>query len=140
MEPKIQNLIIGLLIGVLATLLIANYSVNNQNYNMMRMMGMGRGVQQMMGDEDDNNMSMMHGEDMGMDEMVEELQELSGDEFDRRFIELMIEHHEGAIGMAELISDSTQRPELIKMGEDIISVQSAEIETMKTWLQDWFGQ
>ncbi|OGK17486.1 hypothetical protein A2774_05575 [Candidatus Roizmanbacteria bacterium RIFCSPHIGHO2_01_FULL_39_12c] len=140
MEPKIQNLIIGLLIGVLATLLIANYSVNNQNYNMMRMMGMGRGVQQMMGDEDDNNMSMMHGEDMGMDEMVEELQELSGDEFDRRFIELMIEHHEGAIGMAELISDSTQRPELIKMGEDIISVQSAEIETMKTWLKDWFGQ
>ena len=140
MEPKIQNLIIGLLIGVLATLLIANYSVNNQNYNMMRMMGMGRGVQQMMGDEDDNNMSMMHGEDMGMDEMVEELQELSGDEFDRRFIELMIEHHEGAIGMAELISDSTQRPALIKMGEDIISVQSAEIETMKTWLKDWFGQ
>ena len=140
-EPKIQNLIIGFVIGVLATLLISNYSVNNQNYTMMRMMGMGKGVERMMDDDEDfDMMSKMHSGDMGMDAMVDELKDLSGEQFDRRFIDLMIEHHEGAIEMAELISANTERGELKKMGNDIISAQSAEIETMKGWLNDWFGQ
>jgi len=134
MDPKLQYLIIGLIVGVLATLLISTYSVNNQNYGMMQMMGMGRGVENMMaGDE------QSHDDFVGMDAMVSELKGLSGEEFDRRFIELMIEHHEGAIDMAKLISTSTKREELQKMGEGIVDVQSTEIEMMRGWLNEWFN-
>ncbi len=143
MDPKTQNLIVGLVIGVLATLLISNYSVNNQNYGMMRMMGMGRGIEHMMEDEDhgdDNMMSAMHGDEgMNTNDMVEKLENLTGDEFDQAFVKLMIEHHQGAIDMAHLISARSQREDLRKMGEDIINVQSTEIDMMNGWLNEWFN-
>ena len=136
METKTQNLILGLVIGILATLLISNYSVNNQNYGMMKMMGMGRGVNTM---TDEDMMSMMGGDDHhGMDSMVEELEGVSGADFDKKFIESMIEHHQGAIDMARLIPAKSERPELLKMGEDIINVQSSEIDMMNNWLNTWF--
>ncbi|MBI2009833.1 MAG: DUF305 domain-containing protein [Candidatus Chisholmbacteria bacterium] len=82
---------------------------------------------------------MMHGgEGMTMDDMVANLEDLEGEEFERAFIENMIEHHEGAIEMAELIPARTERPELVQLGEAIISAQSEEIEMMQGWLRDWF--
>lgn len=142
MEKTYLNLFIGLAAGVVITLLITNYSVNSGNYGMMQMMGMGRGVEHMMDEDDhghdDGMMSMMHGnESMSMDNMVDRLDGISGEEFDREFVELMIEHHQGAIDMAKLIDTRSEKEELRKMGQDIINVQSAEIEMMENWLEEW---
>ncbi len=70
------------------------------------------------------------------------------DEFDLRFINAMIPHHEGAVAMAEDLraksasrSDpSGNRPEMQALADDIISAQQAEIEQMAAWRQDWYGQ
>ncbi len=57
--------------------------------------------------------------------------------FDELFLRMMIEHHTQATNMASLIPSKTQRPELVKIGQDIIKSQSAEIEQMKGWQKTW---
>ncbi len=59
-------------------------------------------------------------------------------EFDRMFINMMIPHHQSAVMMAKLIPEKTQRPELVKLGQDIIKAQTTEIEQMQNWQKTWF--
>ncbi|GBD15797.1 hypothetical protein HRbin26_00690 [bacterium HR26] len=80
----------------------------------------------------------MSDEEMGMDVDLEELRR--AEPFDRAFLEAMIRHHEGAVRMAEQIRSSTQRPELRELADDIIATQQREIEQMRAWLADWYGQ
>ncbi len=80
--------------------------------------------------------SMMH---TSMDSMTAGLSGKTGDELDKAFIDEMIVHHEGAVEMAELLLAGTKRPELIKLGNDIITAQTGEIEMMKKWRAEWFG-
>lgn len=77
----------------------------------------------------------MHG---AMSGMMMELEGKTGAELERAFLDGMIIHHEGAIEMANVLLRSTERPELIKLGNDIISAQMGEIEMMKRWRSDWF--
>ncbi len=62
------------------------------------------------------------------------------DEFDLRFINAMIPHHEGALAMAEQALQNSERPELRKVSEDILTSQQAEIDQMTQWRQEWYGQ
>ena len=62
------------------------------------------------------------------------------DEFDLRFINAMIPHHEGALAMAEQALQNSERPELRQVSEDILSSQQAEIDQMTQWRQEWYGQ
>jgi uncharacterized protein (DUF305 family) len=62
------------------------------------------------------------------------------DEFDLRFINAMIPHHEGAVVMAEDLQNKSNRPELQTLAEAIITSQQAEIDEMKQWRQEWYGQ
>ena len=67
---------------------------------------------------------------------------LSGDEsvpFDQRFLEAMIQHHQGAIQMAEMALEQAEHEEIRSLAEDIITAQSAEIEQMQAWLAEWYG-
>jgi uncharacterized protein (DUF305 family) len=64
---------------------------------------------------------------------MEMLRVSTGADFDRLFLEGMIKHHEGAIDMAEMITDS-KNPEVAKLGKAIIESQSAEIAAMKALL------
>lgn len=80
----------------------------------------------------------MSAEEMGMDVDLDELRR--AEPFDRAFLEAMIRHHEGAVRMAEQIRSSTERPELRELADDIIATQQAEIEQMRAWLADWYGQ
>ncbi len=73
---------------------------------------------------------------MSMADMGKMLEGKSGDELDRAFLEGMIPHHQGAIDMAQYLEQST-RPELQKLGKDIITAQQAEIEQMQKWLVEW---
>lgn len=62
---------------------------------------------------------------------LDELSALRGAEFDARWIESMILHHEGAIAMAEDLIESGKNAELIQLAREIIEAQKAEIEEMK---------
>lgn len=74
---------------------------------------------------------------MSMAEMSEQLEDLSGDDFDKAFIEMMIVHHQGAIDMAELSPGRAKHDEVKKLSEEIISAQQKEIADMKQWQTEW---
>jgi len=58
--------------------------------------------------------------------------------FDAQFIDSMIEHHQGAIAMAQQALEQAEHPELKQMAEDIIAAQNQEIEQMTAWRQAWY--
>lgn len=58
---------------------------------------------------------------------------------DQHFIEQMIPHHDGAIAMANLALQKAKRPEIKTLAAAIIAAQTAEIQDMNGWYQDWFG-
>jgi uncharacterized protein (DUF305 family) len=62
------------------------------------------------------------------------------DEFDLRFINAMIPHHEGAIAMAQDALSKSQRPEIKQLANDIIASQQAEIDQMKEWRSAWYNE
>jgi uncharacterized protein (DUF305 family) len=61
-------------------------------------------------------------------------------EFDLRFINAMIPHHEGAVTMAEDALSKSKRPEVKQLAQDIIASQQKEIDQMKQWRQAWYKQ
>ncbi|GGD17831.1 CopM family metallochaperone [Franconibacter pulveris 1160] len=54
---------------------------------------------------------------------------------DKMFARSMLEHHKGAIAMAETELKYGKDPEMKKMAQDIIKAQKAEIEHLETWLK-----
>ncbi|WOB43424.1 DUF305 domain-containing protein [Thermoleptolyngbya oregonensis NK1-22] len=62
------------------------------------------------------------------------------DQFDLRFIEAMIPHHEGALVMAQEALEKSDRPELRQMAEEIYASQKQEIEQMQAWRKAWYGK
>ncbi|WP_243710499.1 DUF305 domain-containing protein [Micromonospora sp. KC213] len=71
---------------------------------------------------------------MMSDEDMAELAAASGAEFDRRFVTMMIEHHEGAITMAEDEIAKGKNPEVKALAQQIRTTQRAEIDTMRKLL------
>jgi uncharacterized protein (DUF305 family) len=65
---------------------------------------------------------------------LEELRAATGREFEKLFLEGMIRHHEGAIDMAAMLTNSNY-PAAQKLRADIIETQTAEIERMKKLLE-----
>lgn len=60
--------------------------------------------------------------------------------FDQRFIDAMIPHHEGALVMAKDALQKSKRPEMLQLAKDILASQQAEIDQMKQWKQAWYGK
>lgn len=94
-------------------------------------------------DEGDGAHDMDDMDDMqGTDDMVgmmsaEEMQELrtAGDaEFEQMWLEMMTEHHQGAVEMAEQEVEAGLYPDAIALAESVITSQSAEIEAMEELL------
>jgi uncharacterized protein (DUF305 family) len=67
------------------------------------------------------------------------LDQLSGDAFDRAFLQEMIMHHAMAIGMAQPVAASASHQEAKDLANAIIVDQAREIDQMRTWLKDWYG-
>ncbi len=86
--------------------------------------------------EDGTSHEMSHDEMPGMvdDKTMGELGKSSGAEFDRLFLTSMIAHHEGAIAMAQSEKSDGIHKDAIKMAEDIIRTQNAEIKRMQRLL------
>ncbi|HEY4515339.1 MAG TPA: DUF305 domain-containing protein [Candidatus Paceibacterota bacterium] len=73
----------------------------------------------------------MHGGMMSGDTDFSNLE--TSTDFDRDFIREMIPHHQMAVMMASMLIGSTERPEMKKLGNDIIAAQTREIEQMRGW-------
>jgi uncharacterized protein (DUF305 family) len=58
--------------------------------------------------------------------------------FDAMFIDSMVEHHRGAIAMAEQVREESERPELRAMAEEIIDAQVGEIGQLESWRVEWY--
>ena len=77
-----------------------------------------------------------HGGGMVSGQATAALVDASGREFDRLFLEQMIEHHRGAVGMADTEIADGRNADAIAMAESIRGSQSAEIAEMQQLLEE----
>lgn len=79
------------------------------------------------------------GMDMGGDmvEMMNKLNDLKGEEYDKEFLKQMILHHEQAIEMSRYAETNANHQELKDLAREVIAAQTKEIEQMKQWQQEW---
>lgn len=83
----------------------------------------------------DDDFELMPG--MLSEDDMAQLRAASGPEFDRLYLEFMIDHHQGALDMVEMLLDtrgSAQDPLLYEFTSDVTSDQTSEIERMDTLL------
>ncbi|MCZ4068821.1 DUF305 domain-containing protein [Microbacterium sp. H37-C3] len=74
---------------------------------------------------------MDHSGGMMTEEDMQALDTATGTEASRLFLEQMIEHHTGAIDMAQDQVDNGQNPDAVDLAQKIIDDQTAEIATME---------
>lgn len=89
------------------------------------------------GDMSDTMDDMGHGDEMpGMmtAEDMDALENASDAEFQDMWLEMMVEHHEGAVEMAETEQDDGQFKDAVNLAGQIIDAQKQEIETMNDLL------
>ena len=96
-------------------------------------------ITQMKGWLKDANASLDMGHDMGRggmlsDTEMEALKNAKGADFDRLYLEGMIQHHKGAIHMAQMVVDSNNA-EVAKLGKAIIDSQTKQITYMESLLK-----
>ncbi len=82
---------------------------------------------------------MDHGGGMMSEEDMNALMATSGAEFDRMFLEHMIEHHTGAVDMAMTESAEGQNTDAIAMADTIRDTQNAEFAEMNQLLTELGG-
>lgn len=119
-KNTIVTLAIGLIVGVGGTLGIMALTSNSKP---------AATTEQQVAETDHSSMTMV--------EMNKQLEMLSGDEFDKMFIEMMIVHHKGAVAMAELVPSRAKHDEIKTLGQAIIAAQTKEITEMEQWQLDW---
>ncbi len=61
-------------------------------------------------------------------------------EFDLRFINAMIPHHEGAVTMAKDVLSKSKRPEIKQLAQEIVKAQDIEIKQMQQWRKTWYNK
>ncbi|MDR7253371.1 uncharacterized protein (DUF305 family) [Nocardioides sp. BE266] len=89
----------------------------------------GHDMDDMGGSMDDENMpGMMTSDDMSA------LEDASDAEFQTMWLEMMVEHHEGAIEMAKTEQNDGQYKDAVDLAGNIVESQTAEVETMKDLL------
>ncbi|MDO8338364.1 MAG: DUF305 domain-containing protein [Microcella sp.] len=73
---------------------------------------------------------------MMSDDDLEAIEEAEGDEAERLYLEGMVEHHEGAIDMAQDVLDDGESTEVAELAETIIETQQVEIDAMNDLLAE----
>jgi uncharacterized protein (DUF305 family) len=72
------------------------------------------------------------------EQMVEQLGQ-PDENYEKRFIDMMIPHHEGAVMMAQHALEHSNREELREMARKMIESQQQEIEQLKQYRAEWYG-
>lgn len=62
------------------------------------------------------------------------------DQFDLRFINAMLTHHQGAVTMAQEALEKSDRPAIKQLAQAIIRSQGQEISQLQQWRKAWYGQ
>lgn len=70
-------------------------------------------------------------------EMGEALVGLNGEVFDRKFLELMIEHYEYVIKISKYAESNASRQELKDLAKTVIVSQEKEVAQMREWQKAW---
>jgi uncharacterized protein (DUF305 family) len=65
------------------------------------------------------------------------LMESTGTEFDLAFVEMMTDHHQGAIDMANTELKDGSLPQVTRLAEQIIDTQQADIDQLQQWNTEW---
>lgn len=78
---------------------------------------------------------MDHGDGMMSDDDLDALRSANGVELERLFLTQMIEHHQGAIEMAQDEIDDGRDPDVVDLAHTIITAQTAEIAEMTAMLK-----
>ena len=73
---------------------------------------------------------------MATPDEIEALREAPPQEAEKRFLRLMIPHHQASIPMAEAILEETDQPEVRQLAEAIAVSQKGEIEVMRDLLKE----
>lgn len=89
---------------------VTAYSMMMQNPAMIEMMGMATQAE------------------------LDQLESLSGSSFDQLFLELMIDHHQGAVDMCVQVIADGQEPVLQSMANEMLTTQSTQISRMEQML------
>jgi uncharacterized protein (DUF305 family) len=90
------------------------------------------GEQVGMDTSDGHDMSSMEG--MMTAEEMDQLATMTGGDFDAMWLEMMIEHHEGAISQSETVTSTGANPDVAALADQIITAQQAEITEMQALL------
>ena len=79
-----------------------------------------------------------HGGMSGMmsEDDMQQLEDATGTEAAKLYLEQMTRHHEGAVDMAEQQVADGQNPQAVALAEQVIEDQEAEIQEMKTMLEN----
>ncbi len=120
--------IVGLLVGGLIVGVTASQAVNSNNTSVLKVMGVNSSRL---------TANQKMSTDMSMADMTKMLDGKTGDEFDKAFISMMIDHHQGAIEMAKLAATNAKHQEIKTLSDEIIAAQMKEIDHMKSWQQAW---
>lgn len=126
---KNNTLVYGLIGLVAGSLLTFAYSGASKPQMMQQ------SNSKMAAEKNDSKMGMGMG--MSMDDMMEGLDEKTGDEFDKAFLEEMIIHHKGAVEMAKVAQVNAKHDEIKQLSNEIISAQEKEIQMMQEWQKQW---
>jgi len=87
------------------------------------------------GESTDSMSGMDHGSDgMMSDDDMNALEQADGASAGKLFLEQMIQHHQGAIDMAQTEVDSGENADAVALAKKIVSDQTAEIAEMQTML------
>lgn len=78
-----------------------------------------------------------HTMEMTMSDMTTSLRGKTGDDYDKAFIDYMIDHHQSAVDMAKLSAENAKHDEIKQLSNAIVSAQEKEISDMKQWRKDW---
>lgn len=78
--------------------------------------------------------SSMSGHGMMTDDQMAQLEQLTGAGFDRRWLQMMIEHHEGAVTMAKAELEQGTNPDAKALAQQVVDAQVAEITEMRGML------
>lgn len=76
--------------------------------------------------------SMDHGTGgMMSEEDMASLKAAKGAEFNRMWLQMMIEHHRGAVTMAQDVLSTTETPDVKRLAQSVVDGQNKEIATMQ---------
>ena len=70
---------------------------------------------------------------------MDQLKNMSGQDFEVAFLSMMIQHHQDAVTMGTMALTEAKHSELKSAAQKIIDDQTREIGEMTSWLQQWYS-